>query len=464
MPCQFNCRPLALFSFCLIAIAVLLSGAQTAHAKKSVCGGLNQKACPKFLPGPQCKKGLKKVGKYCRAKIHPPVKPGKKCGALNQLACPNHLPGPQCNKGLRKIGKYCRTNLTPPVKPGKKCGTLNRRACPGNRCSKTLVAIRGICRRVPNPPGGGNPPGDSAGNNSSIAKKVKSVANKNTEQIRILNKFRKCMKRNKKALNKAARGRDTGSANRIKGTCLSAPEQRTLKNGKSSGGGNLRFRSLSVGLGADIAAFFGAGADAGFVWDLDGNLPTRLFLSGASGGGVRGGAGADLAVGLNTDQNTSGVSRYFGGSLSVDVGVSVGVTVVTARIGNFFQAPVKGIEVSAGVGVGFNAGSVDKIKTRIFRRSCRNVVVNVTNTGNKKIRILDLNYFDRGKRRSEPTPNRTVKPGETLGVWKRPHNLEKVGYERTQLEVVYRYKGEKKSKRLPSGTCRDNKRYAVSLP
>ena len=293
---------------------------------------------------------------------------------------------------------------------------------------------------------------------------MKSVANKNTEQIRILNKFRKCMKRNKKALGKAARGRDTGSANRIKGNCLSAREQAKLKNGKSSGGGNLRFRSLSVGLGADIAAIFGAGADAGFVWDLDGNLPTRLFLSGASGGGARAGAGADLTVGLNTDQNKSGVSRYYGGSLSVDAGVSVGVTVITARIGNFFQAPVKGIEVSAGVGVGFNGGSIDKIKTRIFRRSCRNVVVNVTNTGDKKIRILDLNYFDRGKRRSEPTPNRTVKPGETRGVWKRPHNLEKVGYEHTQLEVVYRYKGKKRSKRLSSGTCRDKQRYAISLP
>ena len=145
-------------------------------------------------------------------------------------------------------------------------------------------------------------------------------------------------------------------------------------------------------------------------------------------------------------------------------GLVSAVGVITARGASFQNSPLRGVEVSHGVGVGFNAGSVNKIRTRIFRRSCRNVQVIVTNNRDKKVRILDLNYYDRGKRRSEPTPNRTIKPGETRNVWKRPHDLGKVGYEHTELEVVYRYKGDKYKKRLPAGVCEDEDRFSVSLP
>lgn len=388
MSLQQPSRAFCLLSFLMLAMAAPFAASQPAHAKKSLCGSYNQKACPKFFPGPQCKKGLQKIGKYCRKASKPPYRPG-------------------------------------------------------------------------------GPSSGASGKDSSIAKKVSRLAKAHAEQIRILRRFRSCMRRNKKALNKAARGRHTGKADQIKRKCLSRRDQSKLKRvntRNNSGGSNARFRSLSVGLGADVAVFFGAGVDAGFVWDLDGQLPTRIFLSGASGGGMRAGGGADISVGINLDPNTSGVSKYYGGSVSGDAGLGVGVMVVTARRGNFMNSPMKGIEVSAGVGASFNFGSIDKIKTRIFRRSCRNVMVNVTNTGTKKIRILDLNYYDRGKRRSEPTPNRTVKPGKTRGVWKRPHNLGKVGYETTQLEVVYRYRGEKKTKRLPTGICRDGARYAISLP
>lgn len=451
--------------FTLTSFQIASSG--EAAAKK--CGELNQKACPKFFPGPVCDHGLRKVGKYCRLAGADKPKPGKpptpfRCGGLNQKACPKILPGPQCKKGLRKVGKYCRRGSKPPVRPDpKKCGTLNKRVCPGNRCSKFFVPVRGICRLRgfrPNP-GSGN----QQGNNKDVFKRVVDVANRHKQHIRIMRGFRSCMTRNKKALKKAARKRDTRTADRLKNKCLSARNQARLKSNNSGGSS---FKSLSVGLGADIAAFFGAGADAGFVWDINGNLPTRLFLSGSSGGGVRAGGGADITVGISADPNTSGVSKYFGGSISADAGFSVGVGVITARrssrLSGFFTAPVRGVEVSAGVGVGFNAGSIDKIKTRIFRRSCRNVQVSVTNTGNKNVRILDLNYHDRGKWRSEPTPNRTVKPGERKNVWKRPHDLGKVGYEHTQLEIVYRYNGEKRTKRLPSGICEDEDRFSVSLP
>lgn len=444
-----------------------------AAAKK--CGELNQKACPKFFPGPQCDRGLRKVGEFCRLDRPDRPKPGKlpkplRCGGLNQKACPKILPGPECKKGLRKVGKFCRSSLHPPVRPGpKKCGTLNKPTCPGNRCAKPFVSVRGICRLrdvppIPERPGKTNPPGNAQGNTDSVSKRVIDVAGRHRQHIRIMKGFRSCMKRNKKALNKAARDRDTRTADRLKNSCLSRRDQSKLRSNNSGGSS---FKSLSVGLGADIAAFFGAGADAGFVYDLRGNLPTRLYLSGNSGGGIRAGGGGDITVGISTDPNTSGVSTYFGGSISADAGFSVGVGVITARsaqYNSFFTAPVRGVEVSAGVGVGFNAGSIDKIRTRIFRRSCRNVQISVTNTGNKKVRILDLNYHDRGKWRSEPTPNRTVKPGETRDVWKRPHNLEKVGYEHTQLEIVYRYKGEKRTKRLPSGVCKDEDRFTISLP
>ncbi len=464
-----TCKVLATFLFAFFTLTSLqIISSSDAAAKK--CGELNQKACPKFFPGPQCDPGLRKVGKICRLdspNVGRPPEPPKsfRCGGLNQKACPKILPGPQCKKGLRKVGKYCRSTFNPPVRPDpKKCGTLNKRACPGNRCIKPLVSVRGICRLRGFRPIPGQP-GNAQGNNDSVSKRVFDVASRHKQHIRIMKGFRSCMKRNKKALNKAARRRDTRTADRLKNNCLSARNQRRLKTNNSGG---RSFQSLSVGLGADIAAVFGAGADAGFVWDLNGNLPTRLFLSGSSGGGIRAGAGADITVGINADPNTSGVSKYFGGSISADAGFSVGVGVITSRrssrLSSFFTAPVRGVEVSAGVGVGFNAGSIDKIRTRIFRRSCRNVQISVTNTGNKKIRILDLNYYDRGKRRSEPTPNRTIKPGETRGVWKRPHDLGKVGYEHTQLEVVYRYKGEKRRKRLSSGVCRDEQRFSVSVP
>jgi hypothetical protein len=459
-------KVLATFVFAIFTLTSLqIVSSSDAAAKK--CGELNQKACPKFFPGPQCKKGLRKVGKICRLDRpnvgRPPERPKPfRCGGLNQIACPKILPGPQCKKGLRKVGKYCRPGLRPPVRPDpRKCGTLNKRACKGNRCATPLVSVRGVCRlRAVRPIPG--QPGNSQGSTDSVSKRVIDVANRHKQHIRIMKSFRACMKRNKKALNKAARKRDTRTADRLKNKCLSSRNQRRLRTNNSGGSS---YKSLSVGLGADIAAFFGVGADAGFVWDINGNLPTRLFLGGSSGGGLRAGAGADVTVGINTDPNTSGVSKYYGGSVGADWGFGVGFGVILARQGQRFEnSPLRGFEVSAGVGASVNAGSIDKIKTRIFRRSCRNVQVRVTNNGNKKIRILDLNYYDRGKKRSEPTPNRTVKPGKTRDVWKRPHDLGKVGYEQTQLEVVYRYKGEKRTKRLPAGICKDEDRFSVSLP
>lgn len=469
MKTTFNVFATFVFAFFTLTSLQIVSSSDAA-AKK--CGELNQKACPKFFPGPECDRGLRKVGKFCRldkaSKPNPPKLPKPfRCGGLNQKVCPKILPGPQCKNGLRKVGKFCRDKIHPPVDPvPKKCGTLNRHVCPGNRCSKFLVPVRGFCRRpsirpIENPPGNPIPPGNSKGKKDSVSKRVIDVASRHREHIRIMKGFRSCMKRNKKALNKAARKRDTRTADRLKNNCLSARNQARLRSNNSGGSS---FKSLSVGLGADVAAFFGAGADAGFVWDISGNLPTRLYLSGNSGGGIRAGAGADITVGINTDENRSGVSKYYAGSISADAGFSVGVGVITSRGSSFFNSPVRGVEVSAGVGAGFNAGSIDKIRTRIFRRSCRNVQVSVTNNRDKKIRILDLNYYDRGKRRSEPTPNRTIKPGETLDVWKRPHDLGKVGFEETQLEVVYRYKGDKYRKRLPEGVCEDEDRFSVSIP
>ena len=318
-------RVFATFVFAFFTLtSIQIVSSSDAAAKK--CGELNQKACPKFFPGPQCDRGLRKVGKICRLdrpNVGRPPEPPKpfRCGGLNQKACPEILPGPQCKKGLRKIGKYCRPGFKPPVRPDpKKCGTLNKRACPGNRCAKLLVPVRGICRLHGFRPIPGQP-GNPQGNTDSVSKRVIDVASRHRQHIRILKGFRSCMKRNKKALNKAARRRDTRSANRLKNNCLSSRNQRRLRTNNSGGSS---FKSLSVGLGADIAAIFGAGADAGFVWDLNGNLPTRLYLSGNSGGGIQAGAGADITVGINTDPNTSGVSKYFSGSVSVDAGFSVG--------------------------------------------------------------------------------------------------------------------------------------------
>ncbi len=144
-----NHRKASTIAFLALALSAVgpISLPQSAHAK--TCGGLKEKACPKILPGPQCKKGLKVVDKICLPDGKPD-KPGKlKCGGLKEKACPKILPGPQCKKGLKVVGEICLPNGKPD-KPGKpKCGGLKQKACPkiwpGPQCKPGLKVVRGIC-------------------------------------------------------------------------------------------------------------------------------------------------------------------------------------------------------------------------------------------------------------------------------------------------------------------------------
>ena len=136
----------------LIALSagIVFSAAHSQQAFAKVCGGLNQRACPKVLPGPQCKAGLIKVGKWCR-KNRPgtrPIKP-RPCGKLGQPACPKILPGPQCQPGLKNIRGRCLRFIHRPLPGPHRCGGLRQRACPkvlpGPQCKRGLRVVRGIC-------------------------------------------------------------------------------------------------------------------------------------------------------------------------------------------------------------------------------------------------------------------------------------------------------------------------------
>jgi hypothetical protein len=382
-------------------MAALLLGAQTAHAKKSICGGLNQKACPKFLPGPQCKQGLRKVRKHCRASVALPINPG--------------------------LGR-----------PGL-------------------------------------PAGKSPGAATSVNERAKRAAQSAQTHIRIMQNFAKCIGRgrNRKSFISASKRRDADAVARLNRKCLSRSDRRRLATATvNDGRGNqTRFRSYTVGLGASLAAVVGAGADAGWAFDLERNVGPRFYTAGMAGVGIQLMGGADILINLSVDEVKPGVSKYSGSITSLDVGTGVGVGFITERSKRMLYAPFKGIEVAIGVGgVGGSIGSKYSIRQRLWRKACKNVTVRFTNMSGDEIKIIDLDYRDqlKSKWRSEPTPNKVIKHGQT---WSTKRWFGKVGDERTQFKVKFRRrkrsgfsKWEKITEyRFPVVRCRNDHTYSAAM-
>ena len=460
------------------AIVPLLAS-QPAHAR--VCGGLNQRACPKILPGPQCKSGLIIVNKRCvRTRVLP--RPGipKRCGGLRQPACPKVLPGPECRAGLKKVRGICLPASRPPKpKPTPiRCGGLNQRACPkflpGPECKAGLRKVRGFCVRqtvrpipVPAPPGGGAA--------SSVNERAKRAARSASSHIAILKKFGRCIGRgrNRKEFISASKKADSDKAARINQRCLSRSDRRRLASSSvdDGRGGRVRFRSYSVGFGASLAAIVGAGADAGWVFDLSGRVGPRFYTAGMGGVGLQLMGGADVLINLSVDAVLPGVTKYSGSITAFDAGPGIGIGFITTRSKRMLNAPFKGIEVAIGVaGAGGSIGAKYSIRQRLWRKACKGVTVRVVNRTGRDIKIIDLDYRDKLKRkwRSEPTPNKVVAPNKS---WSTNRWFGKIGDEPTQFKIKYKVRegsGWKKwsdlrDYRKSTALCRNGDTYSMEI-
>jgi len=63
---------------------------------------------------------------------------------------------------------------------------------------------------------------------------------------------------------------------------------------------------------------------------------------------------------------------------------------------------------------------------------CKNVYIEAINKTGAKIKILDIDYADTGKWRSEPTKNRTLNKNQSWS-WKK--RLERVNNESTRVRI-----------------------------
>ena len=72
----------------------------------------------------------------------------------------------------------------------------------------------------------------------------------------------------------------------------------------------------------------------------------------------------------------------------------------------------------------------------LFRRSCRDVYLEVENNTGDDILVIDVDYWDPSSEiwRSEPVSNETIRDGRS---WQEERNLEKVDQMRTRIRVEY---------------------------
>lgn len=85
--------------------------------------------------------------------------------------------------------------------------------------------------------------------------------------------------------------------------------------------------------------------------------------------------------------------------------------------------------------------------TPVFAKACKNVHLEVKNTSNKPIEIVDIDYWDSEseKWRSEPVPNEIIHKNRT---WQESRNLERVNGQPVKIRVEYkRTKWKKWSKK-----------------
>jgi len=265
-------------------------------------------------------------------------------------------------------------------------------------------------------------------------------------QQAVLLQFARCIGQssNRKQLKRSMQDKDSGVARRIQNRCLSPQDRQILTrapantsdNGDSSG----YFQSMSYGLGPSAAVYYGAGVDGGWIWNFNGDGPTRPYLTGSTGKGLQANLGADpVIIGVYRSGVAPGNSKstVVIGSVEVGVGVTAGLIYKRDTI-HYSNEDFQGFMVAVGAGAGFNVGSEYKTRTRIFRVACRDVKVEATNETGKQVKVIDIDYHDytKGKWRSKIIPNKKLASGK---VYKKTFKkLSKVGGEQTQIRVEYR--------------------------
>ena len=328
------------------------------------------------------------------------------------------------------------------------------------------------------PEGPGEPPIDVPGGDAgdSLLESLEATTRRNSPLISALRGIGTCFARsaNRNALLTAIRERDSAAAADVAQRCITAETRRSLRAMRlvAEDGSSSPPQSLNVGLGASAGALLGAGFDGGFVYDLNGSDPPRLYLSGMSGAGAQGFIGGDVIAGVNVDPSSPGLSKYSAFMVSGDIGVGAGAALVTERwraLRDRVGRP-KGFQVSVGAGLGANLGSKYNIRTRIYKESmpaCRDITARLRNGTSQTITVLDLDYWDPVSKlwRSEPTINKQLSPGES---WSKTSTLEKVGEQETKLRVKYKLTGLLKpttyySPSFGSGPCTDNKVFSHTL-
>ncbi len=199
------------------------------------------------------------------------------------------------------------------------------------------------------------------------------------------------------------------------------------------------FKSFSLGVSGTVKLAVASGSGEYFIaTDLDLKNPTLYAQVGGSLGLQ---AGASVNGVVTAHYGTSGSLQGSGSSLSASfkafggAGGTVGLSTGKAPRCTSFS-------VAAGIGAEADAGSVGKTYTAKlfsipkpdFTPGCKNVYVKATNRTGKRIKIVDVDFYDTKQKRwrSKIVSNQEIPPGE---VWARTMKLQKVGGDETQLRI-----------------------------
>ena len=250
-------------------------------------------------------------------------------------------------------------------------------------------------------------------------------------------------------------------------------------NGIFDSGCGLGYNSFTITVGGDGAYYLGANADGGIAigreqgcgsgtkWGMTWVSTTSVSLGTSVGG--------DLSINVGFWQaNYKELSGFTWGIVGGGATGSVGMTASGWRavdensgiLGDF-----SGISLGWQTGLSLEAeGNFGYTFQNQTFNNCKDVTVHAINKTGRDIKIIDVDYHDyeKGKWRSEPTPNRKISANGKPYIWK--FNLNKVDHAYTQIRVNYRKKKSdggwtKKVYRdwSAKSICEKGKKYRVNL-
>lgn len=256
------------------------------------------------------------------------------CGAANQRPCKLWERVPSCNKGLAEDFRRGRCVAARPSTVVAASSDTTRARAIIDAHAATAGKLRGIAACIAQP-----------------ARKARFAA--------------------------AARSRDVAAANRLLGECIGAANLSALRGvpaaarphmaataGRSCGAGG--YQMLTIGLiGPSAAVIVGAGAEAGFAFDISGcgGRSTRFYSTHGWSVGLAVNAGVDvMPLGLSMSPVVRGKSRSIGW-------VHAGKLAAGGAIGAWKDADsgkFDGLSFALGVGGGVNLLSTHRTQTSIY--------------------------------------------------------------------------------------------------